>query len=160
IESGKLGTMAELRYKVVVDDAEAKRKLYELLKATGVSSPMGGMSEDAKKAAASIDQVRAATIRVKEAQEANIKALRQTRLERAEQIKNQAELNARYKQGQIDMQEFRKEQAKLTAQEKKRTKEARELKKALAENSEYSKLTKALNNVRKETKDVLAEMYS
>lgn len=152
--------MADLRYKVVVDDAEAKRKLSELLKGTGVSSPMGGMSEDAKKATASIDQVRAATIRVKEAQEANIKALRQARLERAEQIKNQAELNARYKQGQIDMQEFRKEQAKLTAEEKKRTKEARELKKALAENSEYSKLTKALNNVRKETKDVLAEMYS
>lgn len=152
--------MADLRYKVVVDDAEAKRKLSELLKGTGVSSPLGGMSEDAKKATASIDQVRAATIRVKEAQEANIKALRQARLERAEQIKNQAELNARYKQGQIDMQEFRKEQAKLTAEEKKRTKEARELKKALAENSEYSKLTKALNNVRKETKDVLAEMYS
>src|SRR5690606_35454876 len=61
---------------------------------------------------------------------------------------------------QIDKQEFRKEQAKLTAGEKKRTKEARELKKAIAENSEYSKLTKALNNVRKETKDVLAEMHS
>src|SRR5690606_4804190 len=35
-----------------------------------------------------------------------------------------------------------------------------ELKKQLAENSEYSKLTKALNAVRKETKDVLAEMFN
>lgn len=148
--------MADLRYKVVVDDAEARRKLAELLKGTGVS----GATDDAKKATTSADDLRAATLKLKDAQLANLEAMKQARLERAAQVKEQAELNAKYKQGQIDAQEYRKEQARLNKEEKERAKAARELKKQLAENSEYAKLTKALNNVRKETKDVLAEMFS
>ncbi|MGV6945048.1 phage tail tape measure protein [Sphingobacterium kyonggiense] len=145
--------MADLRYKVVVDDAEARKKIADLLKGTGVSSEFGGMADDAKKATASVDQLRAAQL-------ANIEALRKAREEQAAHKKAQADLNAAFTQGKIDAQQFRLEQAKLTAEEKERAKSARELKKALAENSEYAKLTKALNNVRKETKDVLAEMFS
>lgn len=148
--------MADLRYKVVVDDAEAKRKLAELLKGTGV----GGSNSDGKSQISSLDAVRAATVKLKEAQLANIEALRQARLEAAKQKQEQAELNNKYKQGQIDAQEYRLEQAKINAAQKEAARQARELKKALAENSEYAKLAKALNNVRKETKDVLAEMFS
>src|SRR5690606_20407223 len=96
---------------------------------------------------------------LKDAQLANIEALRQARIEAAKQKQAQAELNAKLTEGKITAQEYALEQKKAAAEEKKRTKEARELKKALAENSEYAKLTKALNNVRKETKDVLAEMF-
>src|SRR5690606_23565877 len=147
--------MADLRYKVVVDDAEAKRKLAELLKGTGVS----GNGSDGKAQVSSLDAVRAATDKLKEAQLANIEALRQARLEASKQKQEQAELNNKYKQGLIDAQEYRLEQAKINAAQKEAARQARELKKQLAENSEYSKLTKALNAVRKETKDVLAEMF-
>ena len=147
--------MADLRYKVVVDDAEARRKLAELLKGTGVS----GSDGVAKSSITSADDLRAATLKLKDAQLANMEAMKKAREERAAQVKAQAELNAKFTEGRITAQEYALEQKKAAAEEKKRAKEARELKKQLAENSEYSKLTKALNNVRKETKDVLAEMY-
>ncbi|MDM1049381.1 phage tail tape measure protein [Sphingobacterium hotanense] len=145
----------DLRYKVVVDDAEARRKLAELLKGTGVS----GSDSGAKAATSSADDLRAATLKLKDAQLANMEAMKKAREERAAQLKAQAELNAKLIEGKITAQEYALEQKKAAAEEKKRAKEARELKNALAENSEYAKLTKALNNVRKETKDVLAEMF-
>lgn len=147
--------MADLRYKVVVDDAEAKRKLADLLKGTGVSGSDGG----ATTATSSTNDLRAATLKLKDAQLANMEAMKKAREERAAQLKAQAELNAKLTEGRITAQQYALEQKKITAEEKKRAKEARELKKQLAENSEYAKLTKALNNVRKETKDVLSEMY-
>ncbi|WP_313410869.1 phage tail tape measure protein [Sphingobacterium multivorum] len=98
------------------------------------------------------------------------------------------ELNIQYKQGQIEMQEYNrllKEQAeerrKATAAEREATKAVKEAEKASKdaereaekaakaaekrrkqlekESSEYYQLNKALGSVRKEAKDVLAEMF-
>lgn len=146
--------MADLRYKVVVDDAEAKRKLSELLKGTGVSG-----SNEIKAQASNIESVSVATNKLKEAQLANIEALRQARLEQMKHKREISALQQAYLQGKINAQQFTLEQKKLAAAQKEAARIAKETKKALADNSEYGKLTKALNNVRKETKDVLAEMF-
>ncbi|HAF34553.1 MAG TPA: phage tail tape measure protein, partial [Sphingobacterium sp.] len=98
------------------------------------------------------------------------------------------ELNIQYKQGQIELQEYNrllKEQAeerrKVTAAEREATKAVKEAEKARKdaereaekaakaaekrrkqlekESSEYYQLNKALGTVRKEAKDVLAEMF-
>lgn len=150
--------MADLRYKVVVDDAEAKRKLAELLKGTGVSSPMGGMADDAKKATASIDEVRAAQVRMKDAQTASINAIRQYREELTAQKKAQSDLQIQYLQGKISAQEYALGQKKIADAQKEAARQARETKRALSENREYNKLTAELNRLRNATKDALAEL--
>ncbi|WP_293914694.1 MULTISPECIES: phage tail tape measure protein [unclassified Sphingobacterium] len=150
--------MADLRYKVVLDDTEARKKLRELLSNTGVGSS-SNPKEDSKKSTTSVDDVRNATLRLKVAQIANIEAIRQARLEQAKQKQEQSELTTKFKEGQLTMQEFRLEQGKLNAARKEQSRIERELKKNLADNSEYAQLSKALNNVRRETKDLLAEMF-
>ncbi|EFK57361.1 phage tail tape measure protein [Sphingobacterium spiritivorum] len=150
--------MADLRYKVVLDDTEARKKLRELLSNTGVGSS-SNPKEDSKKSATTVDDVRNATLRLKEAQIANIESIRQARLEQAKQKQEQSELTTKFKEGQLTLQEFRLEQGKLNAARKEQSRIERELKKNLADNSEYAQLSKALNNVRRETKDLLAEMF-
>lgn len=146
--------MADLRYKVVVDDAEAKRKLAELLKGTGVS----GNGGDGKAQVSSLDAVRAATVKLKEAQLANIEALRQARLEAAKQKQEQADLNNAYLKGKITAQEYALAKRKQADAEKEAARQARETKRALMANSEYSQLASALNTVRNQAKNTLAEM--
>ncbi|MGJ1360616.1 phage tail tape measure protein [Sphingobacterium spiritivorum] len=150
--------MADLRYKVVVDDTEARKKLRELLSNTGVGSSTN-TADDSKKSATSVDDVRNATLRLKEAQIANLNALKEARIEAQKQKQEQSELTTKFKEGQLTMQEFRLEQGKLNAARKEQARIERELKKNLAENSEYAQLAKALNNVRREAKDLLAEMF-
>ena len=103
-------------------------------------------------------------------------------------VQEERELNIEYKKGQLSLQEYNKSlkiaaesRRKATEEEKKaekilrdtekarkdaerestkQTKELEKRKKLLAqESSEYYKLNKALGNVRKETKDLLAEMF-
>ncbi|WP_312189719.1 phage tail tape measure protein [Sphingobacterium sp.] len=103
-------------------------------------------------------------------------------------IKTEKELNIQYKQGQIAAQEYNrklKEQAEERRKNNAVTREAEKIAKAAEkarkdaereaekqrkaaekrrkelekESSEYYQLNKALNNVRKEAKDVLAEMF-
>ncbi len=150
--------MADLRYKVVVDDAEARRKLADLLKGTGVSSSLGGMADDAKKATAGVDEVRAAQVRLKEAQTASINALRQYREEVTSQKKAQSDLQAQYLQGRITSQEYALAQKKIADAQKEAARQARETKRALSENREYNKLTSELNRLRNASKDALAEL--
>jgi len=152
--------MADLRYKVVVDDEEAKRRISELLKGSGVSGSGFSDSSSDKKASSSINEVRDAQVKLKEAQLANINAIRQQREEMQRQRKELADLNLAFTQGKINAQEYALSQKKITAEQKEQARQAKELKKQLSDNSEYAKLAKALNNVRKETKDVLAEMFS
>lgn len=151
--------MADLRYKVVVDDDEAKRKISELLKGSGVSSPLSGITDDSKKAATALDEASKANKNLRDAQLANLDALREARIELAKQLKSQADLNNQYTQGKIDLQTFRNEQTKLNATRKEEARQARELKKALSANSEYGKLTAELNRLRNESKNLLAEMF-
>ncbi len=149
--------MADLKYKVVLDDSEARKKLAELLKNTGVSTSQ--TTSNAKAQSAAVKTLSDAQRKLKEAQIANVEAMRQGRIEAAKQKEEQAKLRAEFIKGQISMQEFRKEQAKLNAERKEQARAERELKKYLRENSSYGKLAKALNEVRKKTKDVLAEMW-
>lgn len=210
--------MADLRYKVVVDDDEAKRKISELLKGSGVSANgMGDGSGDAKKSTAAVNQLSDAQRKLKEAQLQNMESLRKLREERSKEISDlnvlkqleqdaktvlaekkaatesltqtEKELNIQYKQGQIELQEYTRElkeqaeerraanevereaeravkaaekarkdaEASAERQRKAAEKRRKELEK---ENSAYYQLNKALGNVRKESKDVLAEMFN
>jgi len=210
--------MADLRYKVVVDDDEAKRKISELLKGSGVSaSGMGDGSGDVKKSTSAVNQLSDAQRKLKEVQLQNMESLRKLREERSKEISDlnvlkqleqdaktvlaekkaatesltqtEKELNIQYKQGQIELQEYTRE-LKEQAEERRAANEVeREAEKAVKaaekarkdaeanaerqrkaaekrrkelekENSAYYQLNKALGNVRKESKDVLAEMFS
>ncbi len=209
--------MADLRYKVVVDDQEAKRKISELLKGSGVSATgMGDQSGDIKKSTDAVRQLTDEQKKLKAAQLENIESIRRLREERSKEISDlnvlkqleqdaktvlaekkaaaqglittEKELNIQYKQGQIAAQEYNrvlKEQAesrrKANAEERAAEKVLRDAEKARKdsereaenqrkaaekrrkelekENSAYYQLNKALNNVRKESKDVLAEMF-
>lgn len=209
--------MADLRYKVVVDDDEAKRKISELLKGSGVSaSGLGDGSADVKKSSTAVRQLTDEQKKLKQAQLENIESLRRLREERSKEIselnilkqleqeaktvlaekkaategltQTEKELNIQYKQGQIELQEYTR-QLKEQAEERRAANEVeREAEKAVKaaekarkdaernaerqrkaaekrrkelekENSEYYKLNTALGNVRKESKDVLAEMF-
>ncbi|PVH27010.1 phage tail tape measure protein [Sphingobacterium corticibacter] len=210
--------MADLRYRVVVDDAEARRRLRELLSNTGVSSQAGsgGGADDAKKAAAGIAEVSKAQNSLKDAQEAAINSLRDLRKERAKelselttlkQIESEAAtvlaekkaategLVQAQQKANIELQKSRKaavdynlalkqqaeERRKATEEERKAEKVLRDAQKVLKdaerqqaqrekaaarrrkqlqqESSEYYQLNQALGKVRKETKDLLAEMF-
>ncbi len=209
--------MADLRYKVVVDEEEAKRKIRELLKGSGVSSSgTGDGSGDVKKSATAVRQLSDEQKKLKQAQLENIESIRRLREERSKEISDlnvlkqleqdaktvlaekkaatesltqtEKELNIQYKQGQIELQEYTRElkeqaeerraanevereaeravkaaekarkdaEASAERQRKAAEKRRKELEK---ENSEYYKLNTALGNVRKEAKDVLAEMF-
>jgi TP901 family phage tail tape measure protein len=209
--------MGDLRYKVVIDEDEAKRKLSELLKGSGVSaSGTGDGSGDVKKSTTAVRQLTDEQKRLKAAQLENIESIRRLREERSKEISDlnvlkqleqdaktvlaekkaatesltqtEKELNIQYKQGQIELQAYNKElkeqaeeRRKLNAEERAAEKILRDAEKARKdaereaekqrkaaekrrkelekENSEYYQLNKALNNVRKEAKDVLAEMF-
>ncbi|MGJ1211916.1 phage tail tape measure protein [Sphingobacterium multivorum] len=209
--------MADLRYKVVVDDDEAKRKISELLKGSGVSaSGIGDGSGDAKKSTTAVRQLTDEQKKLKAAQLENIESIRRLREERSKEISDlnvlkqleqdaktvlaekkaaaqglittEKELNIQYKQGQIELQAYNKElkqqaeeRRKVNAEERAAEKVLRDAEKARKdaereaekqrkaaekrrkelekENSAYYQLNKALNNVRKESKDVLAEMF-
>lgn len=209
--------MADLRYKVVVDDDEAKRKISELLKGSGVSaSGMGDGSGDVKKSTTAVRQLTDEQKKLKAAQLENIESIRRLREERSKEISDlnvlkqleqdaktvlaekkaategltqtEKELNIQYKQGQIELQAYNKElkqqaeeRRKANAEERAAEKILRDAEKARKdaereaekqrkaaekrrkelekENSAYYQLNKALNNVRKESKDVLAEMF-
>ncbi|MCW8314219.1 phage tail tape measure protein [Sphingobacterium sp. InxBP1] len=208
--------MADLRYKVVVDDDEAKRKISELLKGSGVSASGLDGSADVKKSTTAVRQLTDEQKKLKQAQLENIESLRRLREERSKEIselnilkqleqdaktvlaekkaatesltQTEKELNIQYKQGQIELQAYNKElkeqaeeRRKATAAEREATKAVKEAEKARKdaereaekqrkaaekrrkelekENSEYYQLNKALNAVRKEAKDVLAEMF-
>lgn len=160
--------MAELIAQLLLDDSDAKKKIKDLKNTLNASIAEGltnsgknglnGMADEAKKAASGIDVASDANKRLKEAQLANIEALRQARVELAKQLKSQSDLNNQYTQGKIDLQTFRHEQAKLNAIRREEARQARETKKALSENREYNKLTAELNRLRNATKDTLAEM--
>jgi len=209
--------MADLRYKVVVDDEEAKRKISELLKGSGVSANgLGDTSADSKKSTTSLNQLTDAQKKLKEAQLESIASLRKLREERSKEISDlnvlkqieseaktllaekqnqtesliqkEKELNAQYKQGQIDLQQYNKalkdqaeERRKSAEEQKKADKVLRDAEKSRKEadraeqlrqknleknrkllekeSSAYHQLNQALANVRKESKDVLAEMF-
>ncbi|MGJ1196291.1 phage tail tape measure protein [Sphingobacterium spiritivorum] len=205
--------MADLRYKVVLDDTEARKKLRELLSNTGVS---GSDNSESKKAASGAEDVRNATVKLKEAQLANIESLKRLREERSKEISDlnllkqqeqeaktklaelkvandaltQSEKQKRieYQKGRIDLNAYNLEQKKAAEERRKineankqaekvsrdaekarkdaereaakQAKEAERRRKQLErENSEYYKLNKALNTVRGEAKNVLAEMF-
>src|SRR5690606_31286553 len=61
--------------------------------------------------------------------------------------------------GRITLQTYRLEIVKANRAVRERAKAEREAKKALAQNSEYQKLNKALGELRRQSKDVLAEMF-
>ncbi len=204
--------MADLRYKVVVDDAEARNKLRELLSNTGVGTADGGDG----KATASINNASAATTKLKEAQLANIESIKRLREERSKeigdlnvlkQIEQEAkallaekkiateDLTRAQKQANVEYQQSRKalsdhalqlkkdaeERRKATEEERKAEKAVRDAERARKdaeraeaqrqktlernraqlqkESSAYYQLNSALVNVRKESKDVLAEMF-
>lgn len=209
--------MADLRYKVVVDDQEAKRKISELLKGSGVSaSGMGDGSDNVKKSTTAVKELSDEQKKLKAAQLENIESIRRLREERSKEISDlnvlkqleqdaktvlaekkaaaqglittEKELNIQYKQGQIVAQEYNrvlKEQAefrrKANAEERAAEKVLRDAEKARKdsereaekqrkaaekrrkelekESSAYYQLNKALANVRKESKDVLSEMF-
>lgn len=95
---------------------------------------------------------------LKDAQLASIEALRQSRLEIAKQKQDQAQLNQQYLQGKISTQEYTLAKRKQVDAEREAAKQARETKRALLANSEYNKLASALNTVRNQAKNTLAEM--
>ncbi len=79
--------MADLRYKVVVDDQEAKRKISELLKGSGVSANgSGDGSGDIKKSTDAVRQLTDEQKKLKAAQLENIESTRRLREERSKEI--------------------------------------------------------------------------
>lgn len=96
----------------------------------------------------------------RDSQIAFMDSIAKARLELVKQKQAESDLNLEYLQGKIDLQKFTTEQAKLNAQRKEQARIERELKRQLAQNSEYGKLTTALGNLRKESKNVLAELIS
>lgn len=159
--------MAKINIEANFDDSDIKEKLSKIgtdfntkinesiKKATGVS----GARVDGKTQVTGIDAVTSAYNKQRDATLANINAIREARLEQEKHIATQNKLKAEFEQGKITTQEFALAQRKLTAEQKAQAQAARELKKQLAANSEYSKLTRALNEVRKKSKDVLSEMF-
>lgn len=130
--------MADLRYRVVVDDQEARRRLRELLANTGVSSQGSGGAgaDDAKKAAAGIENVRRAQVSLKDAQEAAINSLRKLREERSKEL---SELNT-LKQLEQEAKALLAEKKTATESLNQAQKEANvELTKARKESAEYNK---------------------
>lgn len=122
--------MAEVKFKFIGDDSELRKKLANLAKIQSEmtekfsadmskSLTSGANSIDNKAQAVSVDDVRAATVRLKDAQLANIEALRQARIEAAKQKQEQAELNNKFAQGKIDAQEYALAQKKRLPLNKK-----------------------------------------
>jgi TP901 family phage tail tape measure protein len=100
-----------------------------------------------------------ATKREKEEQLAFMNALRQSRLEIQASKEAQAQANRAYAEGRISMQQYRKEVALSNQAAKERAAAEREAKKALSDNSQYQQLNRALAELRRQSKDVLAEMF-
>jgi len=95
----------------------------------------------------------------REAQLAFMDAIRKSRLEIQANREAQAKANADLIAGRKTLQDYRIEMAKLNLEEKKRRDAERAAKKALNENSQYQQLNKALGELRRQSKDVLAEMF-
>ncbi|SMG32455.1 phage tail tape measure protein [Sphingobacterium psychroaquaticum] len=170
--------MAEVKFKFVGDDSELRKKLANIAKMQsemsekfsanlaktlqeGNSGHFKRMAKEASDTAREVEAINKAGAdrTMVNATLGNIEALRQARIELSKQLKSQSDLSNQYTQGKIDLQTFRFEQAKLNAERKEQARIDRELKKNLSENSEYGKLAKALNTVRKEAKEVQAEMF-
>ncbi|MFD2547685.1 phage tail tape measure protein [Sphingobacterium suaedae] len=93
---------------------------------------------------------------MRDAKEKEIESLKRAREERQKELKQQKELRDAAK----SIKDAERAQRNIEKQEAKRQREAAKRKKQLEqESSEYYKLNKALGAVRKESKDLLAEMF-
>ena len=170
--------MPEVKFKFVGDDSELRKKLADLAKLRAemsdkfakdfASSMTFGMSKTMDETAKQYSKV------TKEAELLNkvsnnsanaqsklrqIEAIAQLRIELQKEREEQKLLKKLYDEGKISLEQYRKEVGKFIKSEQERSKAIREGKKQLSENGEYQKLNRALANVRKESKDLLAEMF-
>lgn len=170
--------MPEVKFKFVGDDSELRKKLADLAKLRAemsdkfakdfASSMTSGMSKTMDETAKQYSKV------TKEAELLNkvsnnsanaesklrqIEAIAQLRIELQKEREEQKLLKKLYDEGKISLEQYRKEVGKFIKLEQERSKAIREGKKQLSENGEYQKLNRALANVRKESKDLLAEMF-
>lgn len=170
--------MAEVKFKFVGDDSELRKKLADLAKLRAemsdkfakdfASSMTSGLSKTMDETAKQFSKV------TKEAELLNkvsnnssnaqsklrqIESIAQLRIELQKEREEQKLLKKLYDEGKISLEQYRKEVGKFIKSEQERSKAIREGKKELSENGEYQKLNRALANVRKESKDLLAEMF-
>lgn len=90
---------------------------------------------------------------------ANIEAIAQYRQYLQQEKQAVQDAKKAYEQGRITLQTYRLEIVKANRAARERAKAEREAKKALAANSEYQKLNRALGELRTRSKNVLAEMF-
>lgn len=95
----------------------------------------------------------------REARLATIEAIRNARLAIEEEKKSIQTAKREYEEGRKSINDYRLALMQANQAAKERAKAEREAKKALADNSEYQKLNRALGELRRQSKDVLAEMF-
>lgn len=170
--------MAEVKFKFVGDDSELRKKLADLAKlraemsdkfakdfANSINSGMSKTMDDAAKQYSKVTKeaelLNKVTNNSTNAQNKlrQIDAIAQLRIELQKEREDQKILKKLYDDGKISLEQYRKEVGKFIKSEQDRSKAIRQGKKELSDNSEYQKLNRALANVRKESKDLLAEMF-
>ncbi|MGJ1321448.1 phage tail tape measure protein [Sphingobacterium faecium] len=170
--------MPNVKFKFTGDDSELRKKLAGLAKLQGdinfgfgkrlsnmgsnaVSEAVKQVGQEAIKSGKDLEILNriANSNSLRDSKLADMEAMRKARLAIQEEILEQKKLRSAVEQGKITQQEYRSELAKITVEEKKRSIALRDIKKQLSETSEYGKLNKALGELRKQSKDVLAEMF-
>ncbi|OYD41153.1 phage tail tape measure protein [Sphingobacterium cellulitidis] len=170
--------MAEVKFKFVGDDSELRKKLADLAKlraemsdkfakdfassmTSGLSKTMDETAKQFSKVTKEADLLNKVSNNSTNAQGKlrQIEAIAQLRIELQKEREEQKLLKKLYDEGKISLEQYRKEVGKFIKSEQERSKAIREGKKQLSENGEYQKLNRALANVRKESKDLLAEMF-
>lgn len=170
--------MPNVKFKFTGDDSELRKKLAGLAKlqadinfgfgkrltnmgSNAVSEAVKQVGQEAIKSGKDLEILNriANSNSLRDSKLADMEAMRKARLAIQEEILEQKKLRSAVEQGKITQQEYRSELAKITVEEKKRSIALRDIKKQLSETSEYGKLNKALGELRKQSKDVLAEMF-
>lgn len=170
--------MPEVKFKFVGDDSELRKKLADLAKLraemsdkfakdfasslnSGMSKTMDDSAKQYSKVTKEAELLNKVTNNSSNAQNKlrQIEAIAQLRIELQKEREDQKVLKKLYDDGKISLEQYRKEVGKFIKSEQERSKAIREGKKELSDNSEYQKLNRALANVRKESKDLLAEMF-
>ncbi len=170
--------MAEVKFKFVGDDSELRKKLADLAKlraemsdkfakdfassmTSGLSKTMDETAKQYSKVTTEAELLNKVLNNSANAQSKlrQIEAIAQLRIELQKEREEQKLLKKLYDEGKISLEQYRKEVGKFIKSEQERSKAIREGKKQLSENGEYQKLNRALANVRKESKDLLAEMF-
>lgn len=170
--------MPNVKFKFTGDDSELRKKLAGLAKlqadinfgfgkrltnmgSNAVSEAVKQVGQEAIKSGKDLEVLNriANSNSLRDSKLADMEAMRKARLAIQEEILEQKKLRSAVEQGKITQQEYRSELAKIAVEEKKRSIALRDIKKQLSETSEYGKLNKALGELRKQSKDVLAEMF-